>query len=206
MQAIDVQQLIDELKKTEHGFKHIIKAGEDLLKDKSLDHFDIANKLLTETSYQPRMMATYILGRLWTLSNNKALQLLKTKVAKDNNWRVQEMLAKAFDGYCKTKGYESSLAAIKEWLDDKNPNLKRAVIEGLRIWTSRPYFKDNPLIAIKLISEHNNDESEYLRKSVGNALRDIGKKHKELIKKEIAAWNLTNPKIAFTQKLVVKNN
>ena len=201
-----VKQLVEDLKKAEHGFKYIIVAGEELLADKSVDHFNIACNLMTEPSFQARMLATYLLGKLWTLSNNNALQLLKTKVAKDDNLRVQEMLAKVIDSYCKTKGYENSLIIIQEWLNDKNPNLKRAVIEGLRIWTGRPYFQDNPLMAIKLISEHKNNESEYVRKSAGNALRDIGKKHKELVLKEIATWDLTDPKVSFTQKLVVKNN
>lgn len=41
-------------------------------------------------------------------------------------------------------------------------------------------FRDNPKIAIELISEHKSDDSEYLRKSVGNALRDIGKNIKRM--------------------------
>lgn len=60
-------------------------------------------------------------------------------------------------------------------MSDKKANVRRAVIEGLRIWTGRPYFKENPEIAIQLISEQKSDDSEYLRKSVGNALRDISK-------------------------------
>ena len=86
------------------------------------------------------------------------------------------MLAKAFDEICKYKGYESSLPLIEEWINDNNPNVVRAVTEGLRIWTNRPFFKENPMIAIALISKHKEDESEYLRKSVGNALKDISKK------------------------------
>lgn len=58
------------------------------------------------------MLATYILGQL-SPENTQALTLLKTEVGKDKNWRVQEMLAKAFDYYCKTKAamkraYQSS--------------------------------------------------------------------------------------------------
>ena len=56
--------------------------------------------------------------------------------------------------------------------------MRRAVTEGLRIWTGRPYFHNHPEVAIQLLSQLRNDESEYVRKSVGNALRDISKKHK----------------------------
>jgi len=197
-----MKRLIDDIKKIEHGFKHIIEAGDIILSDKRQNHFDLATKFLTDDTYQLRMLATYLLGQLST-DNTRALKLLETKVANDKDWRVQEMIAKAFDHYCKTIGYEKTLPTIKKWLTNKNPNIKRAVIEGLRIWTSRPYFKDNPMIAIQLISEHKSDNSEYLRKSVGNALRDIGKKHTDIVLAEIATWDLTNKKTEFTYKLTI---
>ncbi len=199
-----MKQLINELKKTEHGFKHIIEAGDKLLKDTSLYPLDIATELLTDDSYQARMLATYLLGQLST-ANKAALQLLKVHVAKDSNWRVQEMLAKAFDQYCNTNGYEHSLSIINEWLEDKNAKIIRAVIEGLRIWTSRPYFKEHPEIAIALICKHKSNESEFVRKSVGNALRDISKKNSDLVKKETVTWDMSDARIAFTYKYVTKN-
>jgi 3-methyladenine DNA glycosylase AlkC len=196
-----MEKRIEDLKKIEHGFKHIIETGDIILADKTKIHFDLAVAFLSDSSYQVRMLATYLLGQLST-KNPEALKLLETTVAQDPNWRVQEMLAKAFDYYCKTLGYEKSLSIIKKWLSDNNSNIKRAVIEGLRIWTARPYFKDNPAVAIQLISEHKSDDSEYLRKSVGNALRDIGKKHPDLVLNEISTWDLSNKKTAFTRKLI----
>lgn len=115
------------------------------------------------------------------------------------------MLGKAFDHYCHTIGYQKSLPKIKKWLSNENANVKRGVIEGLRIWTSRPYFKDRPEMAIQLISEHKSNDSEYLRKSVGNALRDISKKYPDEIDNELATWDLANKKIAFTYKLAKGN-
>lgn len=144
-----------------------------------------------------------VLGRLAT-TNDDALYFLKEQVSTDENWRVQEMLAKAFDEVCKRRGYEMSLSLIEEWINDDNPNVVRAVTEGLRIWTSRPFFKENPSVAIALISKHKAHESKYLRKSVGNALRDISKKHAELIRQEVEQWDLSNPRIMFTYKLAAK--
>ncbi|GAA4520627.1 DNA alkylation repair protein [Sphingobacterium thermophilum] len=195
-----MKPLIDDIKKKKHGFKHIVETGDKILAEQSQNHFELATSFLMDDAYQVRMLATYLLGQLST-DNSKALKLLETKVADDKDWRVQEMLAKAFDHYCKTIGYEESLPTIKKWLTDRNPNVKRAVIEGLRIWTSRPYFKDNPTTAIQLISEHKSDESEYLRKSVGNALRDIAKKYPDKVLNEISTWDLTDKKTAFTYKL-----
>ena len=85
-----------------------------------------------------------------------------------------------------------------------DPNVIRAVTEGLRIWTSRPFFKENPAVAITLISKHKAHESEYLRKSVGNALRDISKKHAELIWQEVEQWDISTPRVLFTYKLASK--
>ena len=117
---------------------------------------------------------------------------------------LQEILAKAFDEFCKQTGYEKSLPVIDEWLQNSNPNVRRAVTEGLRIWTSRPYFKDNPDEAIERIANLKEDASEYVRKSVGNALRDISKKFPELIKIELDSWKLESKEIQQVYKLASK--
>ena len=117
---------------------------------------------------------------------------------------MQEVLAKAFDEFCKKIGYDKSLRVIDEWLNSENPNTRRAVVEGLRIWTSRPYFKENPNEAIRRIANLKDDSSEYVRKSVGNALRDISKKFPDLIKIELENWNLESKEINQVYKLASK--
>lgn len=188
----------------EHGFQHIHDGAEKIFSTHSKEQcFELAFELFKNEAYQTRMLATTILGRLATEDNN-ALCFLKEQVSTDENWRVQEMVAKAFDEVCKHRGYETSLALIEEWINDDNPNVIRAVTEGLRIWTSRPYFKENSSVAIALITKHKAHESKYLRKSVGNALKDISKKHAELIRQEVEQWDLSNPRIMFTYKLAAK--
>ena len=87
---------------------------------------------------------------------------------------------------------------------NNNPNTRRAVTEGLRIWTSRPYFRENPSEAIRLIAALKEDSSEYVRKSAGNALRDISKKFPELIKMELSSWKLESKEIKQVYKLASK--
>ncbi|MDF2382715.1 HEAT repeat domain-containing protein [Nostoc ellipsosporum NOK] len=200
-----MNKLLDQIKNIEHGFMHIIDAGDQLLADKSANPLALATSYLNDESYQVRMLATYLLGQL-SVNSGKALKLLETKVATDENWRVQEMLAKAFDHYCRCKGYEASLPTIKKWLTHKNPAIRRAVVEGLRIWTGRPFFKENPAIAIELISQLRDkaDQSEYLLKSVGNALRDIRKKHRQLVDNEVAGWNVDDRVNTAIKKLIEK--
>lgn len=195
--------LLEKIKSIEHGFKHIIEAGDNILKDSSINHLKFAIEQLDDNAYQIRMLGTYILGQL-SVESTMALEILETEVAVDKNWRVQEMLAKAFDSYCHSIGYEKSLPKIKKWINDENPNIKRAVIEGLRIWTSRAYFKENPEVAIRLIAQSRSDDSEYLRRSIGNSLRDIYKKHKDLIDTEVSKWDLADEKIVFIRKLIYK--
>ena len=113
-------------------------------------------------------------------------------------------MAKAFDEFCKKIEYEKALPTIDEWLKNNNPNTRRAVTEGLRIWTSRPYFKENPNEAIERIAGLKEDVSEYVRKSVGNALRDISKKFPELIKLELDSWKLESKEIKQVYKLASK--
>lgn len=148
------------------------------------------------------MYEVFLFGYLSDDSN--ILTFMRDEVSKDDNWRVQEVLAKAFDEYCKNTGYESAIPVIDEWLRSDNPNTRRAAIEGLRIWTSRPYFKVNPQEVIKRIASLKEDTSEYVRKSVENALRDISRKFPELIKEELKTLKLENKETKQVYKLASK--
>lgn len=152
--------------------------------------------------YQVRMYGVFLFGYL--SEDENILEFMRDEVSHDDNWRVQEVLAKAFDEFCKKTGYKQALPIIDEWLKSSNPNTRRAVTEGLRIWTSRPYFKENPNEAIKRISGLKEDTSEYVRKSVGNALRDISKKFPELIRIELDSWHLETKEIKQVYKLASK--
>ena len=132
------------------------------------------------------------------------MSFLKNKVSQHDSWKVQEVLAMAFDNHCKIIGYETALPLIEEWLNSDCANVRRAVSEGLRIWTSRPYFKDNPQIAVQLLSTHKRDNSEYVRKSIGNALRDISKKYPQMVSEELKSWDLSSNEIKQVYKLASK--
>ena len=200
----DVDDILNHIVQIENGFVHINDGATAILEAYSQAQcFELSIALFKHEAYQVRMLSTAVLGNL-AATSGEALSFLKERVSVDGNWRVQEMLAKAFDEVCKRRGYEESFPLIEELLNDENPNVIRAVTEGLRIWTSRPFFCENPDIAVALIAKHRAHESEYLRKSVGNALRDISKKHAELIRQELEQWDLSNPRIMFTYKLAAK--
>jgi 3-methyladenine DNA glycosylase AlkC len=199
-----IQTLIQRVRKTQHGFLDIQKAADEVVAGHAAkESLRIAKQLIASEIYQVRALATFILGRL-AANSKESLDFLKRCVSQDNDWRVQEILAKAFDRYCADVGYEQALPVIKEWLADSSPNVRRAVTEGLRIWTGRPFFRDHPEVAIQLLSQLRDDESEYVRKSVGNAIRDISKKHKELVRNDLQRWDITNKGIGQTHKLASK--
>ena len=89
-------------------------------------------------TYQVRMYSVFLFGYL--SEQDDILAFMRDEVSKDDNWRVQEVLAKAFD----------------------------------------------------------------VRKSVGNALRDISKKFPELIKVELNNWKLESKEINQVYKLASK--
>jgi 3-methyladenine DNA glycosylase AlkD len=199
-----IEKLVQRVQKTQHGFLDIQNAATEVVAEASTkESLRIAKQLFASEMYQARSMATFIFGAC--AAHSKAtLIFLKRHVSQDADWRVQEILAKAFDRYCADVGYEQALPEIKGWLADSSPNVRRAATEGLRIWTGRPYFIDHPQVAIQLLSQLRNDESEYVRKSVGNALRDISRKHKELVKIELQGWDISDKRIKQTHKLAGK--
>jgi len=167
------------------------------------ESWEMARECYNCDLYYIQAFGVSILGFIAS-KNIDAFNFLKNKVNNNTSWQVQEFLAMAFDNYCKDIGYENSLETINDWLNNKNANNRRAVIEGLRIWTKRTYFNDNPKVAIKIISKYKTDESEYVRKSVGNALKDISKEYPELIKDEINKWKLDTKEIRQVYNLANK--
>ena len=180
----------------------IPKEAENLYKNNSVEKcWNIAMECYDCELFYIQMMGVYILG---LIGNKKSLNFLKNTVSQNTSWQIQEFLAMAFDKYCEKNGYEISLDIINKWLNNKNANIRRAVTEGLRNWIKRPYFKDNPQDTIQLLSEYKTDESEYVRKSVGNALKDISKVYPELVKKELDKWKLETKEIIQVYKLANK--
>ena len=189
-----IKSLEKEFSIIKNGFKEQEKKAINDYKSNGIEYIkELAFLAYHSEVYQVRMYGVFLFGYLST--DKEILTFMREEVSKDDNWRVQEVLAKSFDEFCKSIGYEKTLTVIDEWLNHDNPNTRRAVTEGLRIWTSRPYFKENPKEVIRRIANLKEDKSEYVRKSVGNALRDISKKFPELIKDELNTWKLENKEI-----------
>lgn len=203
MYRSEIQELEMSLAKREN-LPLIRKYAQEFYKTHSLeDCWQFACESWKSTYFQIQEISVFLCGYIAHQSAAATL-FLKDTVSQHPDWRVQEVLAMAFDAYCKSIGYENSLQIINEWISSDNHNNRRAVTEGLRVWTSRPFFSENPQIAISILSSLKEDNSLYVRKSVGNALRDISKKHRELIEQELFSWDLSNKKIQQVYKLAHK--
>ena len=196
--VVFIAQLAARVKRVEHGFVGIRKAADEAgMRLATPTRLTLAKQLIGDASHQVRSLGTFMLGDLASRSA-PALKLLRDVVAKDDDWRVQEILAKSFDAYCAAVGYAAALPTIDAWLAHGNPNVRRAVSEGLRIWTGRPFFQDRPEEAIRRLSGLRADPSDYVRRSAGNALRDIARKHGALVRAEIATWDAEDPAVGQT--------
>ena len=186
-----IQSLIKRVQKTQHGFTDIQKAAEEVFADhSSTETRQLAKELFLSEVHQARMLGTFLFGKL-AAKSKESLTFLRKRVSLDKDWRVQEILAQAFNQYCKDIGYEKARPVIRAWL----------ATEGLRIWTTRDYFREHPDVAIQLLSQLKEDKSDYVRKSVGNALRDISRKHKELVRAELQKWDLSKERVQQIYKL-----
>jgi 3-methyladenine DNA glycosylase AlkD len=195
------QEYLEQIIPSKDSLKLVKKEAKNYYKEHSLEEcFSMGLELYQSGNFQIQEVGVFLLGYS-AHANNNALSFLKNTVSKHDNWKVQEVLAMAFDNHCKIIGYEVALPLIKEWLNSDCANVRRAVSEGLRVWTSRPYFKDNPQVAIQLLSTFKEDKSEYVRKSAGNALRDISKKYPQMISKELNSWVLSSHEIKQVYKL-----
>lgn len=169
----------------------------------SQECYDIFRVLYSSENFQIQEVGVFLAGYIAD-EYPDALAFLHDTVSRHESWKVQEILAMAFDHYCAKTGYEEALPVIEAWFADECANVRRAASEGLRVWTSRKYFKEHPEIAIRLLASHKDDDSEYVRKSAGNCLRDISKKYPDLITQELSTWDLSSKKVRQVYKLASK--
>jgi 3-methyladenine DNA glycosylase AlkD len=200
----DITRITEAVAHVEHGFKPQQAIAAAIVAERSPDDaFALALELFESESVPVRSVAVLICEGL-VGQKPEVFAFLRDRVSADPAWQIQEMLGRAIDAYCAAVGYEQSLPVIEEWLASPVRNLRRAVTEGLRIWTSRPYFEQHPEVAIRLLSEKRADPELYVRKSTGNALRDISKRHPDLVRAELATWDRSDKAVAQTYKLAAK--
>jgi hypothetical protein len=117
-----------------------------------------------------------------------AMAFMVGECADDASWRVQEALAKGLDWQCATRGWPESTGTLEDWLRHRKVNVRRAAAEGPRVWTQRGHFTQDPAEALRLLGLVRGDRSDYVVKSVGNAISDISKTWPELVLQTLEGW------------------
>lgn len=109
-----ITSLEKEFSLIENGFKEQEKRA---LIDYKSNNNEYIKKLAflayKSSTYQVRMYGVFLFGYL--SEEDDILAFMRDEVSKDDNWRVQEVLAKTFDEFCKKTGYEEALPIIDEW-------------------------------------------------------------------------------------------
>jgi hypothetical protein len=96
---VTIEKLIQRVQKTQHGFLDIQKAADEIVDQQPAEEsLRIAQQLFTSEIYQARSLATFVFGR-FAANSKETLDFLRQHVSQDQDWRVQEILAKAFDRY-----------------------------------------------------------------------------------------------------------
>ncbi len=178
------------------------REAQGYLSTKPPDAFSRATKWYNDPAWQVRFFAVSVLGGI-AAPDARALKFLFEKCGDDPAWQVNEALAMAFDDYCAAIGYQRAIPAMRTWLRSTSANQRRAVSEGLRPWTAskRAYFAAHPQAAIDLLGRLKDDESRYVQESAGNALRDISRKHPDLVNAAIRAWLKEKPESKSRQTI-----
>lgn len=136
------------------------------------DVFALAQGLLDSEVVQVRMLAAVLLG-LVADQTEAAKTMLREVVATDEAAGVREALGVAFAQYCDRVGYAYVQSDIADWLADPCPAVRLAVVEGLRVWTDRPYFDLWPEEAVDYLQWVVNDLDREVAASACAALEEV---------------------------------
>ncbi|MDJ0752964.1 MAG: DNA alkylation repair protein [Ardenticatenaceae bacterium] len=136
------------------------------------DVFALAQGLVHSKVVQVRMLAITLLG-LTADQIVDAKTMMRKMAANDDSELVHDALGVAFELYCSRVGYAYVQSEIAEWLTDRSPIVRRAVIEGLRVWTDRPYFDLWPEEAVAYLQWLVDDDDDHVAQSAHDALNEV---------------------------------
>ena len=109
-----IRSLIQRAQKTEHGFMDILKAADEVFASHSVaETLQMAKELFTSDVHQARVLAVFLFGKL-AAKSKESFTILRKRVSLDQDWRVQETLAKAFDQQCRVLAVEPADAGPAE--------------------------------------------------------------------------------------------
>ncbi|MHA2296639.1 MAG: hypothetical protein ACXADA_11475 [Candidatus Hodarchaeales archaeon] len=177
----------------------------------SFDFIDYTSKILEYAERKEDIIlenfAVLLLAESVTISEEKLFQGLEKakEFATSSSWEIRELSA-----YSIRKGMkifpDQTLSILREWLSSyDDENIRRVIAESLRPlsdikWLRNPEKND---IILDILTEIRSDPSEYVRKSVGNNLKDLSKYMPEKILDLAGKW-IKDSNIAVEDDLASK--
>ncbi len=168
------------------------------------DSMALAKSLIGNADVHGAMAATLLAGHI-SYVIPEALEFLKLQCALQDDIRVQDCLARAFDHFCLNRSYERAMPVMEEWARDENEIVRRAVVEAPRPWNKKEYFMAKPAEAIRFLSDRKNDASGQVRFSAGRALAEVSEDFPDMVLVELKTWNLNHPPVKHTYSFAAKH-
>lgn len=92
---------------------------------------------------------------------------------------------------------ELALNLFQSWTTQRSTNIRRFAIEATRprgVWCAHiPMLKEQPEIALPLLTTVNSDPEKYVQDSVANWLNDASKTQPDWVRKVCTEWRETSP-------------
>ena len=165
--------------------KSVVERCFNILEDKTnIDFLEYSKKMFDHAELKDdnylRYFSLILMAKSSTISLaalEKRLKHINTKFVNHSNWEVREISA-----YTIREGLrifpEFTLSVLNEWLSNKpNANVRRLIAESLRPMADIKWLRDpdknDPIL--EMLIKLKADESEYVRKSVGNNFKDLSK-------------------------------
>jgi 3-methyladenine DNA glycosylase AlkC len=146
--------------------------------------------LSTHTADMVRCWATHVIGGNPKLTIKQKLQQIQPFAA-DQHFGVREIAWLAVRPSIAIN-LEESIAILATWTTHKNDGIRRFTSEATRprgVWCEHiDALKENPTIALPILTALKNDEAKYVQDSVGNWLNDASKTQPQFVTQLCKKW------------------
>lgn len=151
---------------------------------------DFIKWLQTDNADMARCWAAYIIGKNPKIQLNEKLKMIQ-HFAADKHFGVREISWMAVRKDIIDNMYES-ISLLSTWTSSEDENIRRFASEATRprgVWCEHiEILKQNPEMALDILTPLNSDESKYVQNSVANWLNDTGKTNPDFVVQLCSEW------------------
>ncbi len=163
------------------GFLQQITANNDV---------ELLQKMAQHPADAVRCWATYVIGKNPNMTIADMLEKIQPFAA-DAHFGVREIAWMAVRPSM-TKNLSESLTILATWTTSENENIRRFASESTRprgVWCAHiKVLKENPALALPILTPLKSDKSKYVQDSVGNWLNDASKTKTDFVVEICKKW------------------